>query len=266
MNAAAFIESISFAAPGLPDWQSAQAVLRGEQPYIASELPIYQPALLPPNERRRASPTVRMAFRAAEAATQASSIAATDLALVFASADGDLQIAQRICAALAETQRFISPTDFHNSVHNAAAGYWSIASQAHGPSTAIAAYDHSFSVGLMEALGLVLIEQQATLLVAYDLPGPTPLLEKRPVQNQVGVGLILTPRRTANTLARLSTKPINSAATPMNEAALETMRSSNPAARALPLLQLLAYRRSGSVALSLPNEASVEIHLEMDLQ
>jgi hypothetical protein len=113
---------------------------------------------------------------------------------------------------------------------------------------------------------MVLVEQQATLLVAYDVPGPTPLLEKRPVQNQVGVGLILTPKRTANTLARLSTKPISSAATPMNESALEVMRSGNPAARALPLLQLLAYGRSGSIALSLPNDASVEIHLEMDLQ
>lgn len=266
MNTSAFIESVSFSAPGLSDWQSAQTILRGEHPYASNELPVYQPASLPPNERRRASPTVRMAFRVAEAAMQASSIAAADLALVFASADGDLQIAHRICAALAETPRFISPTDFHNSVHNAAAGYWSIASQARGPSTAIAAYDHSFAAGLIEALGLVLVEQQATLLVAYDVPGPTPLLDKRPVQNQVGVALIMTPKRTANTLAKLTTKPVSSAATPMNEAALEAMRINNPAARALPLLQLLAYRRSGSVALALPNEASVEIHLEMDLQ
>jgi hypothetical protein len=265
MTSHAYIEAVAFAAPGLPDWPSAEPVLRGEQPYSANELPVYQPALLPPNERRRASPTVRMAFRVAEAATQASSIAAADLALVFASSDGDLHIAQRICAALAEPQRFISPTDFHNSVHNAAAGYWSIASLARGPSTAIAAYDHSFSVGLMEALGMVLIEQQPTLLATYDLPAPTPLLDKRTVQHAVGVGLILTPKRTANTLAKLSAKSTDSAATPMNEAALEAMRVGNPAARALPLLQLLAYRRSGSVALSLPNGA-VEIHLEMDLQ
>jgi hypothetical protein len=229
-------------------------------------LPVYQPALLPPNERRRASPTVRIAFRVAEAATQASSVAAADLALVFASADGDLHIAQRICSALAETQRFISPTDFHNSVHNAAAGYWSIASAAHGPSTAIAAYDSSFAVGLMEALGMVLVEQQATLLVAYDVPGPAPLLDKRPVQDSVGIGIILTPKRTANTLARLRAQPTSSIATPMNLAALETMRLGNPAARALPLLQLLAYRRSGSVALSLPNNSSVELQLEIDQQ
>jgi hypothetical protein len=118
----------------------------------------------------------------------------------------------------------------------------------------------------MEALGMVLVEQQSTLLVTYDLPAPSPLLDKRPVQSPVGVGVILTPRRTANTLARVSTKSITAKATPMNESALEAMRSGNPAARALPLLQLLAYRRSGSVALSLPNNASIEIHLEMEAQ
>lgn len=266
MNAPIYIEAISFSAPGMPDWQCAQLVLRNEQAYAASELPVYQPALLPPNERRRASPTVRMAFRVAEAATQASSIPASELATVFASADGDLQIAQRICSALADTQRFISPTDFHNSVHNSAAGYWSIASQARGPSTAIAAYDHSFAVGLLEAIGMVVVEQQPTLLVAYDVPGPSPLLEKRPVQNAVGVGLILTPKRTDNTLAKLSTRPANSAPTPMHPSALETMRAGNPAARALPLLQLLAYRRSGSVALSLPNNSGMELQLDMGVQ
>ncbi|MGC3979821.1 MAG: beta-ketoacyl synthase chain length factor [Steroidobacteraceae bacterium] len=262
---AAFIEAISFAAPGLPDWPHTQTVLRNEQAYVASELPVYQPALLPANERRRASPTVRMAFRVAEAATQASSIAASELATVFASADGDLNIAQRICAALAEPQRFISPTDFHNSVHNAAAGYWSIASQARGPSTAIAGHDHSFAVGLLEALSMVIVEQQPTLLVAYDVPAPMPLLSKRPVRDAVGVGLILTPQRTRQTLATLTvtTTQDQVTITPMQQAELEALRLGNPAARALPLLQLLAYGRPGSVTLALPNDGVIAINMEV---
>ncbi len=256
---AVHLEAISIAAPGMPDWHSAQCILRGESEWIASELPIYQPSLLPPNERRRASPTVRMAFRVAEAATQASSISASALATVFTSADGDLAIAHRICAALAETQRFISPTDFHNSVHNAAAGYWSIASQARGPSTAIAAFDDSFAVGLMEAISMVVVEQLPTLLVAYDVPGPAPLLDKRPVQNAIGVALILTPQRTANTLMQMSIDCTGDAAvTPMQPAALEVLRVGNPAGRALPLLQLLAYGRAGSVTLALPNQSSAD--------
>ncbi|MGE0115906.1 MAG: beta-ketoacyl synthase chain length factor [Steroidobacteraceae bacterium] len=263
MNVTAYIEAVSCAAPGLPDWQRAQAVLRGEQAYVASELPVYQPALLPSNERRRASPTVRMAFRVAEAAINGSSIAASELATVFTSADGDLNIAQRICAALAETQRFISPTDFHNSVHNAAAGYWSIASLAKGPSTAIAAFDDSFAVGLLEALGMVQVEQQAALLVAYDVPAPEPLHARRPVQHPAGVGLILTPQRTPNSLARLHAQLTHNAITTMQDAALEALRLSNPAARALPLLLPLARQQSGSAALQLPGN-SMAIQLDMD--
>lgn len=263
MNNVAYLEAVAIAAPGLPDWQTASLVLSDAQTYAATELPVYQPNLLPPNERRRASPTVRMAFRVAEAATQASSITATELAGVFSSADGDLSIAQRICMALAGPQRLISPTDFHNSVHNAASGYWSIASAAQGPSTAIAASDHSFAVGLLEALGMVSVEQVPTLLVAYDVPAPMPLLSKRPVRDAVGVALILTSQPTTNTLARITAATSSAPETPMPHAELEAMRMGNPAARALPLLQLLAYGRAGSVALSLPNN-SLEIQLDMD--
>ncbi|MGD9842676.1 MAG: beta-ketoacyl synthase chain length factor [Steroidobacteraceae bacterium] len=259
-----YVESISYAAPGLPDWQTVTSALRGEHAYVASELPVYQPTLLPPNERRRASPTVRLAFRVAEAATDSSSIPAAELAAVFASSDGDLSIAQRICTALAKTQRLISPTDFHNSVHNAAAGYWSIASAAQGPSTSIAAFDHSFAVGLMEAIGLVLVEQQATLLVAYDVPSPTPLHSKRPLSAPVGVGLVLTPQHTPNTLATLRITTTNTPPTTMQDVKLEALRLGNPAARALPLLQLLANQQTGIVVLSLPNATSVAVHVVDD--
>jgi Beta-ketoacyl synthase, N-terminal domain len=264
MSTAAFIEAVGFAAPGMPDWSSARAVLRDEQPYLASDLPVYQPTLLPPNERRRASPTVRMAFRVAEAATQHSSIAAAELACVFCSADGDLAIANRICSALAEPQRFISPTDFHNSVHNAAAGYWSIASLATGPATALAAFDDSFAVGLIEAMSMVLIEQQPTLLVVYDVPGPAPLLAKRPVQDPVGVSMVLTSQPTANSLAKMiisMQSPVTAASiTTLLNTPLEALRLGNPAARALPLLQLLA-TQSGQVILALPNHNQLLIQL-----
>ena len=47
----------------------------------------------------------------------------------------------------------LSPTRFHNSVHNAPAGYWGIATGAHGPHRLrLCAYDASFAAGLLEAL------------------------------------------------------------------------------------------------------------------
>jgi hypothetical protein len=235
-----YVEAISFVAPGLPDWQHTQTVLRGENSYVSSELAAYQPTLLPANERRRASPTVRMAFRIAEELTQHSSITADQLACVFSSADGDLTIAQRICSALADTARLVSPTDFHNSVHNAAAGYWSIAANAKGPSTAIAAFDHSFATGLLEAHGMVQVEKQPVLLVVYDVPAPLPLHARRPVAIPAGVGLLLTTMPTANTITGISMQIAEDSITHCDDASLEALRLSNPAARALPLLQALA--------------------------
>lgn len=261
MSAPAFVEAVSFVAPGLPDWTSTRHVLRGEHTYVPSELPAFQPSLLPPNERRRASATVRMAFRVAEATVQASSIATHELATVFSSSDGDLAIAQRICTALAQAQRFISPTDFHNSVHNAAAGYWSIAALAKGPATAISAFDCSFTAGLLEAMGMVCIEQRATLLVAYDVPAPAPLLAKRSMQHAVGVGLVLTPQATERSVARITVEITSNTETACDNVELEALRTGNPAARALPLLALLANQRADAVNLAAPNAQCVRVHV-----
>ncbi|HTP39214.1 MAG TPA: beta-ketoacyl synthase chain length factor [Steroidobacteraceae bacterium] len=250
MKRVAYVESLGFAAPGLPDWLTTRRVLRDEQLYQPCDLPVYQPALLPPNERRRASQTVRLAFRVAEEATRASSIAANRLACVFASSDGDLNIAHKLCLALAEPQQTVSPTDFHNSVHNAAAGYWSIAALATGPSTAVAAYDYSFAGGLMEALGMVSVERHATLLIAYDVPAPAPLLATRPLTVAVGVGLVLTPEPTPNTQARLAFETGPGAETSLPHVGLEALRQGNPAARGLPLLRAIA-RGAGSAVLAL---------------
>ena len=49
------------------------------------------------------------------------------------------------------TERELSPTRFHNSVHNAPAGYWSIATQSREPSTSLCRDDESFQAALLEA-------------------------------------------------------------------------------------------------------------------
>ena len=60
------LQSVGIAAPGLSGWAASLPVLRGQSPHVISAEPPYAPALLPPNERRRATATVRQAFRAAE--------------------------------------------------------------------------------------------------------------------------------------------------------------------------------------------------------
>jgi Beta-ketoacyl synthase, N-terminal domain len=262
-STAVWIEAVGIAAPGLPSWEAARDVLTGATAYVPNELPPHAPQLLPPNERRRATPTVRIAFQASEDAVRGTSIEPSELATVFASSDADLNIIHRISTALAQSPRLISPTDFHNSVHNAAAGYWSIAVGARAPSATISAYDFSFAAGLEESCNLVRVDGVNTLLVAFDLPPPQPLLEKRPIGCIAAVALILTGSQTARSLASIASTPANERPTPCSSPALDDLRRSNPATAALPLLELLACRRSGRVILPRSEVSGLAVQLDV---
>jgi hypothetical protein len=257
----AWLDAIGIAAPGLLGWATAKEILRGASTYAAADLPPYAPALLPPNERRRATPTVRIAFQAAEDAVKSTTIPAAELATVFASSDADLNIIHRISLALTQTPRLISPTDFHNSVHNAAAGYWSIAVGARAPSTTISAYDYSFAAGLAEACMLASIERRNVLLVAFDLPPPQPLFAKRPIGCIAGVALVLTPAHTSTSIARLDCVQSTDAVTPCSTPLLEELRRSNPAMAALPLLELLARDGAGQVGLPRSESGTLSVNV-----
>lgn len=257
-----FIESIGIAAPGMAGWAQARAVLRHEQPYVAQELETYQPNLLPANERRRATPAVRLAFRVSEEAVAASSIPAADLAGVFATAEADTSVLNRICTALAEETRAVSPTDFHNSVHNAAAGYWSIAANAKLPSVTLAANDGTFIAGLIEAAGLVHGDGYKALLVVYDLRPPEPLFESRPIACSAGAAFVLAAERSERSLAQLQISANSDKETVMQDPALEALRVGNPACRTLPLLRLLALRQNGEVCVQGAGEQRWSLRVE----
>jgi hypothetical protein len=245
----AWIEGIGFIAPGLPDWPSARAVLRGEAPLTVAPSVLPAPGLLPPAERRRASRVVKLTLAVGlEAAAQAGADVAT-LATVFAASGADGHNCHAICEQLATDDRQISPTRFHNSVHNAAAGYWGIATGAMAPCQVLCAYDASFGAGLLDALGQVVLDGQTTLLIAYDSEYPAPLFAKRPVPDVAGVALLLTAERSERSLACITVTPATEAAEPLAAAELETLRTTIPALRALPLLQKLAKGEGGQVCL-----------------
>src|SRR3546814_15018794 len=79
-----------------------------------------------------------------------------------------MSILQRSSAALATPERIVSPTDFHNSVHNAAAGYWGIGTGSRAPSTTLAGYDAAFALGLLESGLQVVGDRRAVLPVVFD--------------------------------------------------------------------------------------------------
>jgi hypothetical protein len=242
------IKSVGIAAPGFAGWAASVDVLRGAVPHVQTAESPREPALLPPNERRRATATVRQAFRAAEDAMRAGE---PHRAAVFATSDADLPVAHRICAALAATPRAISPTDFHNSVHNAASGYWSIATQSMALTTTLSAYDASFTAGLIEAVALAHEREGDVLLVAYDSVAPPPLLANRRLGFAASVALVIsaTAEPGVDALGHVEVALEGDAESPCANAALERLRGENPALRALPLLELLAARRAGGITL-----------------
>ena len=259
----AWIEGIGFLAPGLPDWPTASAVLSGEQTYENAPSVLPAPAILPPAERRRASRVVKLTLAVGlEAGAHAGADVAT-LATVFSASGADGHNCHALCEQLATDDRQISPTRFHNSVHNAAAGYWGIATGAMAPCQVICAYDASFGAGLIDALGQVVLDRQTTLLIAYDSEYPEPLFAKRPVPDVAGVALLMTPERSERSLASITVTPASTVAEPIGDAALEALRVSIPALRALPLLQKLARGEAGQVCLDYlpPMQLQVDIGL-----
>src|SRR4029079_2061631 len=122
-----------------------------------------------------------------------SGLGADTLSVVFVSSDGDGDIVHRLCSALATPAAAVSPTDFHNSVHNAATGYWSIGAHSPAASTALCAYDASFAAGLLEAPCQIAIESGRFLLMPVALPYPPPLAPHRPVNHGFAAALVLEP-------------------------------------------------------------------------
>ena len=259
----AWIEGVGFLAPGLPDWPTALAVFGQKMPLTVAPSVLPVPSILPPAERRRASRVVKLALAIGlEAAAQAEADIST-LATVFSASGADGHNCHALCEQLASADRQISPTRFHNSVHNAAAGYWGIATKAMAPCQVISAYDASFGAGLLDALGQVVIDQQTTLLIAYDSEYPEPLLSQRSIPDCAGVALLLTAEKTTRSLARISVSPTTDAADRLATAELENLRTAIPAMRSLPLLQKLARGESGLVCLDYlpPMQLSVELQL-----
>lgn len=261
-TASAWIEGIGLIGPGFGDWAQAAAVLRGECDYLAARCALPLPPALPPAERRRTGAAVRVALAAATAAAEAAGRPVATLATVFSASGGDGDNCHAICEVLASSERFISPTRFHNSVHNAPAGYWSIAAQAMAASTSIAAYDGSFAAGLLEAIVQARASNEPRLLIAYDTAYPEPLFSKRPIPDAFAVALVLVPDRTERSLASIQVALSPGEPERCVHPALESLRASNPAARSLPLLAALAQRRSGPLVLEYLAPPQLRVHVE----
>jgi hypothetical protein len=257
---AADIVAIGVLGPGISGWPQAHAVLRGSAPYVSQPTIVPLSSTLPPAERRRAIRVVNLALAVGHEATTGTGLDLSDLPSVFASSVSDTHNGHELLQTLATADRQVSPTRFHNSVHNVTGGYWSIATRNRASYTMVCGYDGSFSVGLLEALSLVVVGGRAVMLIAYDLDYPSPLREKRAIADAFAIALLLRPTAAgclASVVCSLTAQP----ATAMLRPEFESLRLSAPAARALPLLELIASGQPGAVNLEYLDNSSLAVRL-----
>lgn len=255
------VEGIGLWTPQLTGFAALQALLQGGEVAPSAARP--PAAMLPPNERRRAPESVLLAAEVAGQAVAMSGRPADDLACVFASSHGDQGITDYMCATLATAPAELSPTRFHNSVHNAPVGYWTIATGCHAPSTAVCAHHESFGAGLLEAAALVATEQRPVLLACSDIAGSGPLGEVTGCAEAFACALLLAPPADAAPFARLALTLTGAGIPAPLAPPLEGWRQRNPSAAALGLLAALA-QRLPDCALQASPHAGLRIRLDYD--
>jgi len=262
MKASAYIAGVGVLGPGLCNWPQAAAVLAGREAYVPAATVLPSPVMLPPAERRRTGRVVKVALGVAGEAASSAGADVAQLSSVFTSSGADGQICHEICQALALPTREVSPTRFSNSVHNVTAGYWSIATGSQAPSNVLCAFDGSFAAGLLESLIQTSVDRCPVLLVAYDAEYPPPLHFKRPIPDAFGVAMLLTPEQTTRSLARIEVTLTDEACDSMAATQLESLRGAIPAARALPLLLLLATGAGGRAIIEYLDVSRIAVQVD----
>ena len=242
-----YIKAIGITAPGIDSWAEAQKVLQSPEEYIARPVARKIDTILPANERRRATRVTQLALSAAQQTGKPEEL--SQCLQIFSSCNGDLTTFNQIGLALVMDERPVSPTRFHNSVHNAPAGYWSIATQSQTPSTSITAYTDSLSAGLLEAAVQLNAsdnkQHRDCLLVCYDEIPPDAFSSQLAITEEFACALTLS-QHPENALAKLDitlgndTGPLSR----LSHDALEQLRLSNPQAVILPLLHVIAQQKT----------------------
>lgn len=255
----AYVEGIGLIGPGFVNWPQACAVLAGTQAYVAAKTVLPAPTVLPPAERRRAGALIKLTLATGLEAIIHAGLEASTLPTVFASSGGDGENCHALCETLASDDPQISPTRFHNSVHNTASGYWSIATGATAPSSVLAAHDASFAAGLLEALTQAVVDHTRVVLIACDTAYPEPLRNARPIPDAFGIALVLAPQRSERALAQITVTLTDAQATSLDDAALEALRCAIPAARGLPLLNGIAQHQSQQVVLDYLDDTRLNV-------
>lgn len=174
-------------ASGLESEQDWRLWQQGEKT-LAEELTLPKLTAIPAMQRRRLSPFAKVALHCA---LEASGEHQTNIPCVFSSRHGDLHRTTKLIENIALSQD-LSPTQFGLSVHNAAAGLFSIFTGNRAPLSAISGGQSSFMQGLLDCVAKLEANNLSKILYVFcDLSVPECYRPYVVDDTSIGIGLLI---------------------------------------------------------------------------
>lgn len=164
------IRGHAFWAPGYPSLDAFVAGNKDEE--------LKRPAIefVDSRMKRATSLMTRMSVHCVASAIESSGLPLDGCATLFGSEHGEIQIAVDQMVMMQDGEGRISPARFKNSVHNTAAGLFSIAAKNKGFTTALAAGADTFPLSLLEGMALLKAgDAKHAIIVVADEPLPEPI-------------------------------------------------------------------------------------------
>jgi hypothetical protein len=159
-------------------------------------------SLLEGTLRRRATPLTRLAVEVLEQATTQADCDPASISTIWATAHGEHSPAIKLLEMMQRGAGKLSPTQFHNSVHNTASGYASIATGNILPSTTLTGGSELVASALLEAWCLLESSGRDVAVVFADEPLQSPF-DRADARTPLAIALLLS-HESARALAELT--------------------------------------------------------------
>ncbi len=174
-----------------PEYAGPEAWCRG-----AAEPDASKPAakLLEGALRRRASPLTRMSVEVFEQAANASTFDPTAVPTIWATAHGEHDTAIKLLKMMRRGEGKLSPTHFHNSVHNTPSAYASIAESNSSASTTLTGGPELVASSLLEAFCQLEAGAGEVVVVLADEPLQAPF-DRQDMQAPLALAFCLSSER-----------------------------------------------------------------------
>lgn len=230
------IAGVGVWARGLPGYDAfSDALSDSVFDPLAGEYSTPKPDAVPAKERRRAGGLINLAVQVAHEACDVAGVDKTTIPSVFTSVMSDTALTDYMCRKLTAAEKLLSPTKFHNSVHNAPSGYWSISAENRAPSSYVGGFVESVGAALFEAVSQSHAAAAPVLMVAYDIANQPPFHDIARVDESVGVALVVTPGDTGVLSGTLAFEPEAAVSNVIEHAGLQALAERTPIADALAI-------------------------------